>query len=83
VARRTRTDRRGNGGAVRPAREGALRGRGYVTRGAVHGPVVASPLQHALERGHDVAARHASIQFGLARVDRVSLPNFKLKCTKR
>jgi hypothetical protein len=53
--------------------------------GAAHGPTVAGPPRRArttvygvrgraLERGHDVATRHASAQFGLARVDRVFSP---------
>jgi hypothetical protein len=35
----------------------------------------------ALQRGHDVAARHASVHFGFAQVGRVFLPSFELRCT--
>jgi hypothetical protein len=66
-----------------------------VSRGAAHGPGVVGPpctrtatygtaraCGRALERGHDVAARHASAHGGLPWFDCVYLKISQLKCTK-
>jgi hypothetical protein len=94
VAGRPRAVRRTNGGAVRPAREGAPHGRGCIKRGAAHRPAVVGPPRHARmvayvgeptwhrrRRGRAFAFQRL-VQFGLGNFDHDFLPNFELKCTE-